>query len=365
MKPLDILLSGLSLVKRYHYKWTLYIALWWTGIDALYWIKYKNIGTKKVEETFHATNLEVIWVRSPIIFVCSLFIAYYLIFKIRQVYRNSPRLLYISGKIGLFLLSVFVMNFFVHVAYALFIEHLTILNSIYYFYSHVHTTLLFLEHIIGWSILFILSHLLLEISEKYSPGVFLQILTGKYVNPKVEERIIMFMDMQSSTTIGEQLGSQKYFSFIRDFIYFLSIALLEFNGRIYQYVGDEVVVSWKYNETNARRTVAALVYAKRLFQRNRNYFMKRYGVVPEFKAGIHCGEITIGEIGIVKRDLVLSGDTMNTTARIKDACKEFDHLYIVSKDFLDKSEAKYNVEHLGEVELRGKTQTVDLYALLI
>jgi adenylate cyclase len=207
--------------------------------------------------------------------------------------------------------------------------------------------------------------LLLEISEKYSPGVFLQILTGKYVNPKVEERIIMFMDMQSSTTIGEQLGSQKYFSFIRDFIYFLSIALLEFNGRIYQYVGDEVVVSWKYNETNARRTVAALVYAKRLFQRNRNYFMKRYGVVPEFKAGIHCGEITIGEIGIVKRDLVLSGDTMNTTARIKDACKEFDHLYIVSKDFLDKSEAKYNVEHLGEVELRGKTQTVDLYALLI
>ena len=56
----------------------------------------------------------------------------------------------------------------------------------------------------------------------------------------------MFIDLKDSTPIAEKLGHKDYFRFIRDFIYFISIALIEYNGRIYQYVGDEIVVSWPY-----------------------------------------------------------------------------------------------------------------------
>lgn len=364
MKIFDVLLSRLSLVKRYHYKWMINFALAWTVIDAFYWLKYKNLGTK-VEETYHSIAPSAILLRSVIVLSCSALICYYLIFKIRNIYRNSPRLFYILLKITFFFLSLFFMNLIMHLAFALLIDHRTVLESIKYFFEHIASPLLFLEHTIGWTILFILSHLLLEINEKYSPGIFLQIMTGKYLQPKVEDRIVMFLDMQGSTAIAEQLDSKKYFMFIRDFIYFLSLALLEFDGGIYQYVGDEIVVSWRYSKKNTQKAIASLMYAKRLFEKNKYYFMKRYNALPEFKVGIHCGEVTIGEIGIIKKDLVLSGDTMNTTARIRDACNDFNHLHIASKEFTDRADIRLKIERLGEVELKGKANGVELYAIHI
>ena len=62
----------------------------------------------------------------------------------------------------------------------------------------------------------------------------------------------MFIDLKDSTPIAEKLGTVEYFRFIRQFIEIVSTALLEYNGRIYQYVGDEVVVSRLYNTKNAK-----------------------------------------------------------------------------------------------------------------
>ena len=98
--------------------------------------------------------------------------------------------------------------------------------------------------IIYWMIIFFITQLILIINEKYSPGVFFDILAGRYINPKVEKRIVMFMDLKDSTPIAEDLGHSVYFEFIRDFIYMLSQAVIEFDGTIYQYVGDEIVCSW-------------------------------------------------------------------------------------------------------------------------
>ena len=67
-----------------------------------------------------------------------------------------------------------------------------------------------------------------------------------------------------------------------------------------------------------------------------NYYMKEYGVAPTFKAGIHAGDVTVGYIGIIKKDLVFSGDTLNTTARIRSKCHELKHSFIVSIDFLTR-----------------------------
>jgi len=54
----------------------------------------------------------------------------------------------------------------------------------------------------------------------------------------------MFIDLKNSTPIAEKMDNFSYFRFIREFIYYISTALLEYEGRIYQYVGDEIVVSW-------------------------------------------------------------------------------------------------------------------------
>ena len=141
---------------------------------------------------------------------------------------------------------------------------------------------------------------------------------------------------------------------------------MEYGGRIYQYVGDEVVVSWPDKKKNARKCVYALIEARKSLNKHLNIFLRHYGVMPEFKAGIHTGEVTIGEIGIIKKDLVMSGDTMNTAARIRTACNELNQKYIVSKDFLARIHLKdWQAESLGPVELKGRNASIELFALKI
>ena len=214
--------------------------------------------------------------------------------------------------------------------------------------------------------MFILTQLIIEINEKYSPGVFFDIILGKYVQPKDERRIIAFIDLRDSTAIAEKLGHKEYFNFIRDFIYYISTGLMEYGGRIYQYVGDEIVVSWPDTKRNAKKCIYALIEARKSLNKHLNKFERKYGVVPEYKVGVHVGEVTIGEIGIIKKDLVMSGDTMNTTARIRTACNELNQKFIISKDFLDRIQLKdWQAESLGAIDLKGKNSSIELFALKI
>jgi adenylate cyclase len=365
MKLVDNIMSGLSLVKRYHYKWVIFLATAWTIIDVVYWVRYMQLGYGVKDGIYIFSSVNAVILRAIIVFLMSILIVNQLIFRLRETFRNKPTIIYLGVRTIMLILGAFVMNFLLHVTYSALILHKSWLVSLQHFYEHVSSSLWLIEHSIGWIVLFIFSHLLIEINEKYSPGIFFQILVGKYIQPRIETRIVMFIDMTDSTTIAEQLGSKTYFMFIRDFIYFLSVSLLEYDGRIYQYVGDEIVVSWPYSLRNTRKCIGALVHAKRLLQRNERYFKRKYGVVPDFKAGIHYGEVTIGEIGIIKKDLVMSGDTMNTTARIRTSCTDYNRNYIISKDFMDKAIVNHRVEPLGEAELKGKNTMVELYALII
>jgi adenylate cyclase len=91
-----------------------------------------------------------------------------------------------------------------------------------------------------------------------------------------------------------------------------------------------------------------------------------YDVVPEFRAGVHVGDVTVGEIGVIKKDIAMSGDTMNTTARIRTACSELNHKFIVSKTFAELIDLKdWQIEELGVIDLKGKKDGVELVALKI
>src|SRR5690606_33770082 len=114
-----------------------------------------------------------------------------------------------------------------------------------------------------WFVLFVITQLYLEINDKYSPGVFFDILRGKYIHPKIENRIVMFIDLIDSTPIAERLGHEQYFLFIRGFIHDVSLALIENDGIIYQYVGDEIVVSWQLNKKNIKKSLAAIIAARK------------------------------------------------------------------------------------------------------
>ncbi|HYH57095.1 MAG TPA: adenylate/guanylate cyclase domain-containing protein, partial [Anseongella sp.] len=187
-----------------------------------------------------------------------------------------------------------------------------------------------------WSIVVAVTQLLLQVNKKFGYGIFWHIIRGKYNTPKEEERIFMFLDINSSTTIAERLGDETYHALLKDFFADITNPILNNDGHIYQYAGDEVIVSWTYREGIENSHCIRCFFDMKLhIQQQREKYLRRYGLVPSFKAGIHSGKVVAGEVGIIKRDITYSGDVLNTTARICNMCRDFNVELLASADLMD------------------------------
>jgi adenylate cyclase len=202
-----------------------------------------------------------------------------------------------------------------------------------------------------------------QVNKKYGPGVLVPLLLGKYRSPQEEERIFMFMDLKSSTAVAEELGHLRYSSFIRDCFMDINHVLMPFNAQVYQYVGDEIVVTWPVSAGLKEFSCIRFFFAcENQFALRSQYYTKHYDLLPRFKAGLHMGKVTAVEIGEVKRDIAYHGDTLNTAARIQSVCNEFGKKFLVSEFLLEKIGANDNfkTESLGKIQLRGKTTGVGI-----
>ena len=81
-----------------------------------------------------------------------------------------------------------------------------LLRSVFYYKS-----------LIFWSIIVVLTIVTLHVNDKYGPGVLGKLILGQYHSPREEERVFMFVDIKSSTTIAEKLGHIHFFDLLNDF----------------------------------------------------------------------------------------------------------------------------------------------------
>jgi adenylate cyclase len=358
--------GGFSVIRQYRIKMILSIAISWTVIDMFFFIFRILTSPPSKTALFPNKTIDTILLREVNVFFISLCMGYALVFLLRNLLRNASVFTNILLKTLILIIAALAVNFLIHTTYVVLIDKKSFATAVNSFYTHTFQGKWLLEKMPEWFILFILTQIIIEFIEKYSPGIFFAIFFGKYLKPKNEFLIIMFIDLKNSTPIAEKMDNASYFRFIREFIYHISTALLELGGRIYQYVGDEIIVSWPAKQKNYKNCIQALISARKNIEKNGDRFRRAYGFLPEFKVGIHYGEVTIGEIGVIKKDLAMSGDAMNTTARIRDACSELNQKFIVSKEFLEKSNlTDWQTETLGGYELKGKNTSIELFALKI
>ena len=206
-----------------------------------------------------------------------------------------------------------------------------------------------------------------EISENIGHGVLINFFTGKYHSPKEEKRIFMFADMKSSTTIAEQLGHIEYFELLKQYYADLSDAILQYYGEVYEYVGDEIIVSWKYDTGIDQNNCIKCFFAMKKDLNNRaDWYIQKFGLAPTFKAGFHLGKVTTGEIGVLKKEIIFTGDVLNATARIQGLCNNYNVDLIISEDLVNNLNLspEFYVKSLGKNELRGKKESLNLFTIL-
>ena len=361
------ILYRVSPVKRHERKIILAIAISWTILDFLLFLWRDATGS--LSEKYYAPGINFtkeVLLRELNVFIISLLIGYFLVSVLRNYLPNASLWYNLLIKTLLLVLAAFIMNFFIYVSYEWLIAGNSLSSALQKFADNLLYKSWLLKKMPEWIVLFICTLLAIEINQKYSRGVFFNIMMGKYLQPQDERRIIMLLDLKDSTPIAEKLGHREYFKFIRDFIYCISSGFLENDGRIYQYVGDEVVVWWPESKVNARNAVAALLTTRKELNKSVNRFKRKYDTVPEYKVGIHTGNVMVGQVGIVKKDLVMSGDAINTAARIRSACTELNQKFLISKDMNDLLDLKeWQSESLGLIDLKGKNQGIELFALKI
>jgi adenylate cyclase len=229
-------------------------------------------------------------------------------------------------------------------------------------------TLLQLKNFLLLIFIIIITQFWIQVNDKFGPGNLWNTIIGKYFKPKEELRVFMFLDLRSSTSIAENLGHQRYYLFLNDFFALISDPIINRSGEIYQYVGDEVVVSWTAQKAIKNMNCLYCFFdIKAIIDKNKNIFIEKFGLVPDFKAGVHFGPITAGEVGVIKRDIVFTGDVLNTTSRIQSSCNTYKVDLLVSENTLALFDnlKPFDSVLIDKIELRGKENKISVFTLKV
>jgi len=205
-----------------------------------------------------------------------------------------------------------------------------------------------------------------QINNLHRRGELINFVLGKYHKPREVDRIFCFIDLKSSTTIAEKLGHIQYAMFLKDYYSNITEALRKTHAQIYQYVGDEIILSWSYKRGIMNNNMINCFFKmQEIINSLKQKYINKYGVYPQFKAGMHGGQVIVTWVGEMKKEIVYIGDVLNTTARIQEDCKRLATDFLISEDLLSRINDLVGIKasFVEEIVPRGKERHVKLYSL--
>lgn len=212
----------------------------------------------------------------------------------------------------------------------------------------------------------VLTNLVVQVGGLLGFRTLRSLVTGRYSRPRIEQKAFLLIDMKNSTGMAERLGPVRFHELLNDFFRDVADAALECEAEIHKYVGDEAILTWPGDSALTEGDVLACPFiALDCIAANGEKYRQRYGVVPEFRASLHYGEIVAGEIGDVRREIAYVGDTLNVAARLLEAAKTLGRDVLVSADLLARSALPAGVvaEPLPTLAMRGREAPLEIAAL--
>ena len=193
----------------------------------------------------------------------------------------------------------------------------------------------------------------------------LHLLTGRYQQPKRENRAFLFIDLKDSTKITEKLGAVRAREFISDFIFDISKSVTDHRGDIYKFMGDGIIAVWRHDERSGiEDAISAVLEAQSVLARRSDYYMGTYGHEAAFRAGLHAGEVIASEQGDLRRSIEFNGDHINIAARLEQKAKDHDLMLVFSDVVADElSGTKYESTSFEEERVKGYSKPIKLHKL--
>jgi adenylate cyclase len=200
----------------------------------------------------------------------------------------------------------------------------------------------------------------------FGRGVLVGLLTGRYHHPRHEDRIFLFADLADSTPLALSLGDLRYHRFLNQLFREIGRSIDRYGGSVHRYLGDEMIITWSWgagtNDAACLHCAMAILLA---VEEAEARFLDEYGAAPRLRIALHGGEVVAGEISGIKREIVFSGDAINTTARIQSVAGQLDRSLVASRELLDATGLPHDLEseELGSVLLKGRAEETELLAV--
>ncbi len=173
---------------------------------------------------------------------------------------------------------------------------------------------------------------------------------------------IVYIAVPGFATFIETLPHKELIADLQKHIENLSRIIMNQGGDIDKLMGEKILAIF-YSEQGLEADAANMLKA---IEEIRN--AERSGHLPfPVTLGSHCGEVIAGLLGVGnQRDFTVIGDPVNTAARICSKAAELPReRFLVSEKIRDMlSERDLEFRSFGEVELKGKSETIKLFQII-
>ncbi|MDQ2689386.1 MAG: AAA family ATPase, partial [Chloroflexota bacterium] len=185
------------------------------------------------------------------------------------------------------------------------------------------------------------------------------------VAPHEERKVltVVFCDLKDSTGLGERVDPEALGEVLDLYFTAMTRVLQRHGGSIQKFIGDAIVAAFgipTLHEDDALRAVRAATEMRAALVRLNRQLQAGYGVTLTTRTGVHTGEVVVRTA--VNDQQVLTGDTLNTAARLEQAAGD-DEILIGRPTYRLVREA-IEAEAVTPLELKGKSAPVAAYRLL-
>ena len=166
--------------------------------------------------------------------------------------------------------------------------------------------------------------------------------------------MLLFLDINGSTALGERLGALEMRSLVRKFLLDVAQPITDHGGEVYLYKGDGLIATWSFAE--AIRSDAILHAVDAMFAAiagEREDYVARFGAAPSFRIGIHGGDVIVSEQGGAKRSIGIYGDTINIAARMEEAARAHGVPCVISAAVVQALASRARIREIGEELVKG------------
>jgi adenylate cyclase len=212
----------------------------------------------------------------------------------------------------------------------------------------------------------VLMNLAFGIANIIGPRAFLNFITGRYHSPVEENRFVLFVDIAGSTGLAERLGGVGIHRFLDRTFRLLTVAVVDYRGEVLNYVGDEVIVTWRESSGAIEcRPLRCFTAMRDALTHASGQFEHEFGAVPRIRGSLHFGPVIVGEIGDIKRAIVFNGDVMNTAARLEELSRNVDGGFLASRAAMERfnSAPPFAIRDLGRLPIRGRADGIDVVGI--